>query len=256
MVANGLRIPNQSKLHGKRFSELENRLQNRIEDCNLTLYIIDSNAPERARLDIFERVNGGVPLSRQQMRNCLYMGPGTQFLKNEAQTRLFLEVTSRSLNSKQMRDREFINRFCAFDLFSSDHYRGDMDLFLAETLAMMNRFEEGELTQLSTRLQNGLTNNFELFGSYAFRKHTREQEGRRSPINASLWDVMCTGLSRYSTETVKARKHALLEEFYTLLEDEVFVNTISLSTNQTAKVHWRFDMANDMLKEVLGDQQP
>ena len=42
--------------------------QTRIEDCNLIFYIIDSKVPERARLDIFERVNGGVALSRQQMR--------------------------------------------------------------------------------------------------------------------------------------------------------------------------------------------
>ena len=75
-----LRLPHQSQLDGKQFVELENKFQNRIEDCNLTLYIIDSKAPERARLDIFERVNSGVPLTRQQMRNSLYMGQGTRYL--------------------------------------------------------------------------------------------------------------------------------------------------------------------------------
>ena len=74
-----LRLPDQPDLNGKQFADLEPKLQNRIEDCNLTLYVIDSKAPERARLDIFERVNGGVPLTRQQMRNCLYMGQGTKF---------------------------------------------------------------------------------------------------------------------------------------------------------------------------------
>ena len=68
-----LKLPTQEELNGKRFSELSPKLQNRIEDCNLILYIIDAKVPERARLDIFERVNGGVPLTRQQMRNCLYM---------------------------------------------------------------------------------------------------------------------------------------------------------------------------------------
>ena len=57
-----LRLPDNPALNGKKFSELDNKLQNRIEDCNLTLYAIDSKAPERARLDIFERVNGGMPL--------------------------------------------------------------------------------------------------------------------------------------------------------------------------------------------------
>ena len=39
-----------------------------LRSCKLIFYIIDSKVPERARLDIFERVNGGVALSRQQMR--------------------------------------------------------------------------------------------------------------------------------------------------------------------------------------------
>ena len=123
-----LRLPEQPELNGKQFSDLAARLQNRIEDCNLILYVIDSKAPERARLDIFERVNGGVPLTRQQMRNCLYMGAGTNFLKQEAAEDLFLDATGRSLSSSRMTDREFINRFCGFQLFPIDSYRGDMGL--------------------------------------------------------------------------------------------------------------------------------
>ena len=247
-----LRLPHQSQLDGKQFVELENKFQNRIEDCNLTLYIIDSKAPERARLDIFERVNSGVPLTRQQMRNSLYMGQGTRYLGDEAEKHLFLKATGRSLNWRQMRDREFINRFCGFELLSLEDYRGDMDLFLAHTLMEMNRLEPGELSNLSSLLSTGLTNNLNLFGQYAFRKHTKEREGRRAPINASLWDVMCTGLARYEVEAVTAKETALQSAFYSLLEDKVFDDAISLGTNQTIKVKRRFEMANEMFQEVFG----
>ena len=249
-----LRLPDHSHLNGKQFEELENKLQNRIEDCNLTLYVIDSNAPERARLDIFERVNSGAPLTRQQMRNSLYMGQGTLFLKEEAAKGLFQKATGDSLSKARMRDREFLNRFCGFQLLPLDVYRGDMDLFLAQTLREMNRLEPERLKKLSIQLRNGLTNNVNLFGQYAFRKHTEEREGRRAPINASLWDVMCTGLARYEINAVKDRKIALLSAFYHLLEDKEFKDAISLGTNQTNKVRRRFEMANDMFREVLGDQ--
>ena len=106
-----LRLADRAELHGRTFDDLEPKLQTRIEDCNLVFYVIDSKVPERARLDIFERVNGGVPLSRQQMRNSLFMGPATRFLKREARTEAFLHATGRSLNTKTMRDREFVNRF-------------------------------------------------------------------------------------------------------------------------------------------------
>ncbi len=121
-VADGLKLklPGRKDLDGRRFSELAPKIKNRIEDCNIILYVIDSKVPERARLDIFERVNAGEPLTRQQMRNSLYMGPGTRFLKEEAQSDLFLKATGRSLKTKTMRDREFVNRFCAFHLLSLD----------------------------------------------------------------------------------------------------------------------------------------
>ena len=168
-----LLLPDNSELNGKQFDQLDNRLQNRIEDCNLTLYVIDSKAPERARLDIFERVNGGEPLTRQQMRNSLYMGQGTRFLKREAEKPLFKDATGGSLNWRQMRDREFINRFCGFQLLSVENYRGDMDLFLSNTLKEMNGLETEQFENLSDQLRTGLANNHNLFGPYAFRKHTR-----------------------------------------------------------------------------------
>jgi len=78
------------QLNGMRFRDLPPKLQNRIEDTQLILYLIDAKVPERARLDIFDRVNSGVPLSRQQMRNSLYVGPATRWLKERAQSAVFL----------------------------------------------------------------------------------------------------------------------------------------------------------------------
>ena len=154
-----LRLPDRHELDRRRFSDLSSKLQNRVEDCNLIFYIIDSKVPERARLDIFERVNGGVPLTRQQMRNCLFMGEATRFLKEEAKTDVFRKATGHSLNFKTMRDREFVNRFCAFRILGLEEYRGDMDDFLARGLRKMNRMEESDLSRLSTEFRRGLANN-------------------------------------------------------------------------------------------------
>ncbi len=49
------------QLNGKRFKDLSPKLKNRIEDTQLTLYLIDSNVPDLAKLDIFERVNTTCP---------------------------------------------------------------------------------------------------------------------------------------------------------------------------------------------------
>ena len=246
-----LRLPHRQELEGKTFSKLSPKLQNRVEDCNLIFYIIDSQVAESARLDIFERVNSGVPLTRQQMRNSLYMGPATRFLKREAETEIFLKATGGSLKPKTMRDREFVNRFCAFRLLGVDEYRGDMDQYLAACLRRMNKMERQDLGALGVEFHRGLSNNCLLFGKHAFRKHGPGQDGR-SVLNASLWDVMSTGLSHFAEDHIQRDSAALLDAFYGLLATEEFNTAITYATNDQKRVRARFEMTEEMLMEVLG----
>ena len=248
-----LRLPDREELNAKHFSDLSSKLKNRVEDCNLTFYILDSKVPERARLDIFERVNGGVPLTRQQMRNSLFMGEATRFLKREVDSEIFHEATGNSLNRKTMRDREFVNRFCAFQILPISDYQGDMDDFLAKCLRKMNDMAQCDLACLSNEFRTGLSNNLRLFGRHAFRKHrpNGDQE-RRSVLNASFWDVMSTGLSRYSSELVCARAEPLREAVYGLLRDGDFITAITYGPNDAKKVRLRFEMSRQAFKEALG----
>ncbi|WP_431066227.1 DUF262 domain-containing protein [Methylotuvimicrobium sp.] len=245
-----LKLSNQIDLDKKFFQDLSPKLQNRIEDCNLILYIIDSKVPERARLDIFERVNGGVPLTRQQMRNCLYNGKATRFLKSEAERELFKKATGRSLKNQSMRDREFVNRFCAFHLLPIEDYKDDMDDWLALALKKMNKLNEEDLHSLSLQFQNSLQNNYCLFRDHAFRKHTPGQN-RRSVLNASLWDVMITGLAKYSHDQVQSHAEQLKNQYYKLINDEKFVWSITYGPNSPDRVRHRFEETQKMLEGVF-----
>ncbi len=249
-----LKLPHQQTLNKKKFEELSPKLQNRVEDCNLELYLIDSKVPEQAKLDIFERVNSGEVLTRQQMRNCLYMGPATRWLRAEAATDLFLQATGKSLDVNKMRDREFANRFCAFFLLGPDGYKkADMDNFLALALKRMNDADEAEMDVLSEKFQLALRNNLHLFGRHAFRKHAPDQD-HRGIINASLWDVMITGLAHYTEQQVIDRAEDLRHRFYQLLRDTTFNASITYGPSSTANVKTRFLMTSKMFQESFGDQ--
>ena len=245
-----LRLEGREDLHRKKFSELSNRLKNRIEDFNLTLYVITEGVPESARMDIFERVNGGIPLTRQQMRNCLYMGQATKFLKEEANKPGFYDATGYSLNRYTMRDREFVNRFCAFQIFGVEDYRGDMDEFLALCLQKMNQSDVQQLEKLRFEFQQGLQNNLLLFKDHAFRKHGPNQD-KRNVINASLWDVMSTTLSHYKTDFIAQNVEKYRSAFFEMLGEYEFHDAISISTNSTVKVRTRFERVRTLNKEIL-----
>lgn len=245
-----LKLKDRPELDGKRFVDLDVRLQNRVEDCQLLFYIIDRTVPERARLDIFERVNGGEVLTRQQMRNAIYNGPATAFLKQEVETELFIQATGGSLNSGKMQDREFVNRFCSFLLLDLNHYRGDMDEWLAKGLERMNQYSPDDLVSLSQLFRQTLKNNYLVFGRQAFRKHD-ETTQRRSVLNASLFDVMSVGLAIYSEAEVDAHKDKLRIAFYALMRDEQFIKAITYGPNTPKEVRTRFQIVHTALREVF-----
>lgn len=245
-----LLLKDRPELDGKRFCDLDVRLQNRVEDCQLLFYIIDRSVPERARLDIFERVNGGEVLTRQQMRNAIYNGLATAFLRDEAETAIFREATRGSLNTDKMQDREMINRYCSFRILNLETYRGDMDEWLANGLEKMNKASPDKLEQLSTSFRRAMRNNLTVFGRQAFRKHRAHNQGR-SVINASLFDVMSTGLARYSESSVANKAEALRERFFELMDDEEFIHAITYGPNTPREVRTRFRIANAMFEEVF-----
>jgi hypothetical protein len=255
-VGNKLRLAlEHPELKGKRFKELEMRLQNRIEDTNLILYIIDAKVPERVRLDIFERVNGGVPLTRQQMRNCLYNGHGTRWLRDRVASEAFEQLFSRNSfrdMQKTMRDRELVNRFAAFHILGWDNYRGDMDQFLGDALKRLNLLDEEGRAALSAEFDRGIANNTQLFGRMAFRRHF-EGVTKGSRFNVALFDVFCTVFGRYNPDRVSASRDRLREMFFLLMRDAQFTAAVAYGTNQTDRVRTRFARVEEALGEVLGD---
>ncbi len=245
-----LRLRESPELNGKRFADLPVKLKNRIEDCNLTLYLIDAKVGERIRLDIFERVNGGVSLTRQQMRNCLFNGGATQFLKDQANSNLFVLVTGGSLNVAQMRDREFVNRFCAFHLLGYKAYRGDMDDFLASALKKMNQLSAAELAQLGNIFAKSLRINYKLFGQHSFRKFI-QMEQNRSVLNASLWDVLSTAFIPYFDHDIDAKHDQIFTAVRDLFQESEFNSAITISTNDTKKVTYRFTRIHTLMTEIF-----
>ena len=242
------------QLDGKRFKDLPLDLQERIEDTQLTLYILDRKAPERAKLDIFERVNSGVALSRQQMRNSLYNGPATRWLREASDDASFRKVIKGGLNSKIMRDREAINRFCAFYLLGYREYKAsDMDAFLARTLVKLNEHDEQQFDTMSSDFRRSMKINYFLFKDHAFRKSLAYNGygTARTVINISLFDVFSVLFSQIDTELVKENKEHACELARNLLDDHKFEHAVSYSTNSTGQVHDRFSLAQEAFKDMI-----
>ena len=247
-------LGNRHPLTNKKFSQLPLHLKERVEDTQLTLYILDKSAPQRAQLDIFERVNGGEALSRQQMRNAIYNGPGTRWLREMSSSGAFSKATGSSLNRKIMRDREAVNRFAAFHVLGwSSYAKGDMDDFLARAIEKLNRVESDRIVELGRRFTESMRHNFTLFGAHSFRKSLweAEQGAKRSPVNIALFDVLSWAFARMSDSAVEENGDDIAYGIRMLLGDDSFVHAITYSTNSTVQVHTRFDMVAYALSDWM-----
>jgi hypothetical protein len=123
----------------------------KIEDVNLTLHIIKEPTPEKLTYDLFDRVNrGGTRLNNQEMRNAIYQGSATSFLKTLSRLSSFKLATSH-ISPNRMKDRYLVLRFISFylwkknmskDIDSKDtskiEYKSDLEDFLAKSMIFLN----------------------------------------------------------------------------------------------------------------------
>ena len=243
-------------LTGKRFSELPLDLQERVEDTQLTLYILDKSAPRRAQLDIFERVNGGEVLSRQQMRNAIYNGPGTRWLTEMSRSDAFLRATGSSLNWKTMRDREAVNRFAGFYVLGWTSYaNGEMDEFLARAIEKLNKTSDDGLAAFGRRFTGSMERNYALFTRHSFRKSLWEEgwRVRRSVVNIALFDVLSWAFAQVSDTAIEEDGDQIAACIRRLVLSARFEDAITYSTNSTVQVRTRFEMVVEALSSWLED---
>lgn len=253
-----LELPDRTELNGKKFSTLPPALQDRFDDGPLTFYLIDREVPETVRLDIFERVNSGVPLTRQQMRNALYNGPATRLLRELSKSPEFLAATGSSLSNlkrtRMMADREAVNRFLAHYVHGWKNYGtkgyGEFDEFLATALRKLNG-DDAVLKNARAAFLKTMKLNHRIFGEHAFRKSRPPQ--RRSALNLAIFDVLSVGLAKYEASAVKGAESQVRRAFHALAGQSAFSNAISFATAGVANVHTRFHLAERMLRRVLGD---
>lgn len=247
---------------GKNFKGLAPRYQRRLEDTQLSFNVIAPTTPISVKFEIFKRINeGGKPLNRQEIRNSMAKPKVRKFIQRLASSDQFGMTTSYSVRSLRMEDQELVLRFLGFYLnkFVSDHpYKGDMEMFLDETLVYLNRKLSDTLEQeIEKNFYSGMANAFWLFEKYAFRKIKKEhvQSGRKALINKSLFTVWSVLLSQLDVELIFGEKDyfrcmapKLAEE---IEENPQYFDALTNGTNQANKIEYGFLIARKMIEETL-----
>jgi hypothetical protein len=243
-----------TNLEGKTFEQIERRYQRRIEETQVTVYLIDRGTPPEVKYNIFKRINtGGEPLSPQELRHALNPGKAALFLRDLAASPEFQQVVKLG-NTRKMRmdDREFILGFLAFTLTSyQDFKENNRDTFLTKALAKTNKLTDEDLKSLKNKFKKTMIAACEIFGKDAFRKISQKQK-RQYPVNKALFEAWSVNLSNLTDEQIKLlkiRNIEVINKFSNLVDnDKDFLISISQAV---AKVEYRFSTIEKLINEVL-----
>ena len=254
-------------LEGLTYSQLPAVYQMRIDETEVTSYLVMPGTPMRVKFDIFRRINtGGVPLSQQEIRHALNMGPCTDLLRAMTDTDSFKSVVRGGISDVRMADRECALRYLVFLSLTPDAYvRNDFNMFLCEYMERFNKEHSGQkigkeplITYVDGFARTMALAN-ELFGERAFRLLDVEGNVASNRVNKALfesWSVNLSMLDGAGRELLIARKEILWTTFSRALSTDLeFNKSVTQATGGVAAVHKRFTTVKSIIDEVIHVQK-
>ena len=235
-----------TKLNDKKFSELTEELQTKVEDKKLFVYVMKPSVPLNMVYDIFHRINtGGTQLTRQEIRNCFFIGQATEILKELAGSSEFRLAIDNGISSTRMKDREAVLRCLAFRVLDyKTEYKNDMDAFLGKAMECLNKMNPVDIQRYKEEFKCAMEVTYEFFDKENFRLPTESTRGR---INIALIESISYFFAENTRDFLHKNKQKILENYEELLKHSEYVDAVRVSTGDTRRVNARFDLATKIL---------
>ncbi len=232
--------------------EIPGYLRDRILNAELTAYVVNPGTPEVVKYNIFQRINtGGLRLNGQEIRNAIFKGRPVQFTKDLASEKSFIEATNSKITPRRMMDREYANRFIAFQVFNYEDYSGKMDLFLSEALYDLYQRSENDLNEIRSLFKLSMQRASKIFGGYGFYRPKDNGVWGRQP-NKAVFDTISWNLVELSdnqfSKILNHRDRFIKEYSSYMNNEEAMFKSVNDTTGSKTAVTNRFKLLNEFLK--------
>ena len=234
------------------YDQFPRSFQRRIDETQINVYLVNPSTPENVKFNIFKRINtGGLALEPQEIRNALFQGFATEFLKKLSEEPVFKKSTGGSIQTDRMLDREFVLRFVAFCYLELTDYTGNIDDFLNQAIIFLNKTTANKRQEIKEKFLYVIQSCYSIFGEHAFRK--MGTDGRRRPINKVIFEAWCRQISMLNSSEVDLvikHKNKLRKSFVLLCENGDFL--YSLKGSDKKSLQNRIKYVKSLVDDVLG----
>lgn len=244
-----------TQFNGSTFDALPRDLQRRIEEHEITVYIINPGTPPEVKYNIFRRINtGGLILEPAEIRHALNQGIPAEFVKELADCLEFKDATAHSIPTARMLDRDFVTRFVAFYLHPAHEYKGNLEDYLNAVMGELYKIDANELDKIRQNFRASMVAAKKIFGRHVFRKLYRKND-RRKPLSKALFEVWSVSLAKLTDaerDALVGQKVQVLKEFMAALNnDSAFEKAISTGTGEKRTVLKRFETIENIIKSAI-----
>lgn len=239
-----------------KYNDLPRTYIRRIDETQLSLYLLMPGTPYNIKFNIFKRINTpGLKLENQEIRHALYQGKSTKILQFLSETPEFKKATGNSIPSDRMLDREFILRFIGFKYLGVDEFKicnASIDSFLNKSMEFLNSCSDTAIEEIKNTFINVMNCAYDVFGEYAFRRISGVPPAKKNPINVALfegWSLAFSSLNAGEREKIISHKSLLIDNFIESLQNHKFSSDINTAKYNSVKR--RLETTNNIVREVL-----
>jgi Protein of unknown function DUF262 len=247
----------QKECNGLYYRDIEfpGYLKNRILNAEIISYVINPGTPNNVKHNIFKRINtGGLQLNGQEIRNAFFHGIAANFTKNLARSKEFLDATQNKVSPRRMIDREYANRFIAFQIFDYYEYNGKMDFFLSEAMNDLYDRSSQELSEIEDIFKKTMARIYQIFEGFGFYRPKGDSWGRQP--NKAVFDTLSWNFSKISESEfnlIKENKILFIKKYRDIMNDELLLKAINDTTGSKIAVQNRFTKLITFFENFIND---
>ncbi len=239
---------------GKGYDELPRTYKRRIDECPVTLFLIQPGTPDPVKYSVFRRINtGGLVLNNQEIRNAMTKPEIRTFLDELAADK-YLKKTIGD-QSKRMVDQEFVLRFLAFRFMDYEQSKKNIATFLDEMVGKLENSSSDEREWYQQSFHKAVKRCWLIFQESAFEKSNSDGNAKRRRKNSTLFEVWTNAMAILSEEDMEKlmQNRGLLNQKHLdlLVKDNDYFRSITYSTQKKDHFRIRKEKVDQLIKEVL-----
>lgn len=256
------------ELNGLKYGELPGKIKAGIDRRSISSIVIvtESTSDDEEALflkqETFERLNtGGIDLSRQEVRNCLYYGKFNELLLELSRHPIFAEAWEIPIDNdspeletnnlyKKMEDVELVLRF--FALRNVEQFRNGMKGFLDLYMMKSLSFSIEDIKFLKTIFLETIQLAYQVYKEYLFKPFDPQTGTWKDKSYKDYYDAVMVGVSEhleYSGNLIN-KKSRVIEETKKLFEGNK--GRLFTGSGKTKKdIQERIRLFSNMLSQVV-----